>query len=284
MIVQEVWGDLVIWYLFLAGTGAGVYLLAVGHKVLRRQNGLERILNIVLRQEPYLEEIKVIDKDLRTLGEVSRREVVLPFSQRSNLNFINPEIGLYAVSGVFFSKDRRPQFFITVSIQDPHTRERMGYLQAKADFKGIVTQYVNTRIGDAGYVYFVDDNGNLIDHTDFSRVLRQENQRANPAVQSFLANKNAPYEYENSDGLEVIGLFARVGTPNWAVFIEQPVREAYQPIYTVTKSLLGIFMLTISGVTLLSIYFGLKLVRPIEGLEAQVKRMRVTGNLQADNS
>lgn len=43
MSTQNVWHGLVIWYLFLAGTGAGIYLLAVGNKLFRKQNALTHI-------------------------------------------------------------------------------------------------------------------------------------------------------------------------------------------------------------------------------------------------
>ncbi len=36
----------------------------------------EQILNIVLRKESYLEDIKIIDKNLKSLVQVSRREVI----------------------------------------------------------------------------------------------------------------------------------------------------------------------------------------------------------------
>ncbi|WP_018213920.1 NrfD/PsrC family molybdoenzyme membrane anchor subunit [Desulfitobacterium hafniense] len=40
---QQVWHDLVVWYLFLAGTGAGVYLIALGNKLWRRDDSLQNI-------------------------------------------------------------------------------------------------------------------------------------------------------------------------------------------------------------------------------------------------
>lgn len=40
---QHVWHDLVVWYLFLAGTGAGIYLIALGNKLLRGDKSLQNI-------------------------------------------------------------------------------------------------------------------------------------------------------------------------------------------------------------------------------------------------
>lgn len=43
MTVQHTWGHLVAWYLFLAGAGAGVYMIAVGNKIWKKVDNLERI-------------------------------------------------------------------------------------------------------------------------------------------------------------------------------------------------------------------------------------------------
>lgn len=245
----------------------------------------ERILNVLLRQEPYLEDLRILDKNLRSLAQVSRREVITE-GIMTNPGSVIPETmpETYNVSDVFFSKDRRPQFYITLGIRDSQSRAPLGYLQAKVDLKLMITQYIDTRIGHEGYVFFVDNEGALIGHTDFSRVLRQEDITENPAVSSFLTGEKLPDEYPGEQGKEVIGLFARVEKLNWGVFIEQPAKEAYEPIYAIAKNWGGIIFLTIAGVTMFCIVFGLKLVRPIEGLEAQVKKIMVTGDLQTDIS
>ncbi|MDA8226094.1 MAG: ATP-binding protein [Desulfitobacterium hafniense] len=241
------------------------------------------ILGTLLRQETFVEEIKVADKDFNLLDHVARRDVVLPHLEITKIE--NPVAfdQTLAMSQVFFSNDRRPQFYLTVAVQDPIIRERIGYLQAKVDLKGIISKFVNLGLGQTGYVYLVDQSGNLIGHTDFSRVLRQEEVRQNPAVQSFIEGKASSTESEhvNVDGVKVIGSFATVGTPNWAVFVEQPISEAYKPIYEFSIRLLMIAIMIMVIVTILSIAFGLKLVHPVENLEGQVRRIISTGDLES---
>lgn len=43
MNAQNAWGSLVIWYLFLAGTGAGVYMISLGNKLFRKDKSLQEI-------------------------------------------------------------------------------------------------------------------------------------------------------------------------------------------------------------------------------------------------
>jgi len=246
----------------------------------------EMILATLLRQESYFEAIEVADLKFNVLGQIDRRNVILPLKADVKLNHRDLTANTsFSISPVFFSNDGRPQFYLTVGIQDPLTRKNIGYLQAKTDLKGMVTKIANLRIGQAGYIYLTDELGNLIGHTDFSNVLRQENVRQNPDVQAFLAGQRpSPQgtEYRNSDGVQVVGLFAPVENLNWGVFIEQPIREAYQHIYEFSRKLLGILLVAIALVTLISIMFGLKLTRPIENLEGEVRRIILTGDLKSE--
>ena len=246
----------------------------------------EMILATLLRQESYFEAIEVADSNFNVIGQIDRRHVILP--QKSDLQLKHRDLtegASFSVSPVFFSNDGRPQFYLTVGIQDPLTRKNIGYLQAKTDLKGMVTKITNLRIGQAGYIYLTDEQGKLIGHTDFSHVLRQENVRQNPDVQAFLAGRRPSpqgIDYTNPEGLQVIGLFAPVENLSWGVFIEQPIREAYQPIYEFSRKLLGILLVAIALVTLISIMFGLKLTRPIEKLEGEVRRIILTGDLKSE--
>lgn len=243
----------------------------------------EVTLGTLLREVPYFESLEVADTKYRVLGQVSRRDVIFPNDGDKKLNNlqINAEQA-FSLSGVFFSADNRPQVYLTVSIQDPQTRQILGYLQARTDLKSLVTQFTNLPIGQAGYIYLTDERGNLIGHTDFSRVLAQENVRNNPAVQRFLAG-NPPNqdesEYRNAEGVRVLGTFNHVKTTNWGVFIEQPVSEAYTPVREFAVRILGILLLGILSVTVISIYFGLRLTRPIEHLEERVRQVGATENL-----
>lgn len=243
------------------------------------------ILGTLLREEPYLEKITAVDRNWRVLGQVARREVILPGSVPVRLEKVEfTDERSFAVSNVFFTGDGRPEFYLTVPIQDPYTRQVIGYLQAETDLKGMVTKIANLRIGQAGYVFLTDEKGNLISHTDFSHVLRQENVRQNPSVRGFLTGESPTHrgrEYDNSDGIRVIGLFAPVGNPNWGVFIEQPIREAYEPISQFAFKQVGIVLFMGILVTILSIVFGLKLTRPIENLEGEVRHIISTGNPEA---
>ncbi|WP_019851495.1 PAS domain-containing sensor histidine kinase [Desulfitobacterium sp. PCE1] len=246
----------------------------------------ETVLGTMLRETPYLESLLVADTQAQVLGKVSRREVDYPVQEGETFphpGFFAPES--YSISEVFFSVDGRPQVYLTVNIIDPQTRKNLGYLQAKTDLKALFNKFTSTPIGQGGIIYLTDGKGKLIGHPDFSRVLSREDVTQNPSVRNFLTGKRpdlAGNEYRNADGVPVLGLYASVGNPSWGVFIEQPVHEAYEPIAQFAFRVMGIMFVIILGVTLISIYFGLKLTKPIENLEAGVRRIISTEDLQAE--
>jgi nitrate/nitrite-specific signal transduction histidine kinase len=84
----------------------------------------------------------------------------------------------------------------------------------------------------------VDNQGNLIAFQDTARVLRGENVEQISEVQEFLDNPSAEGDitpeavtYTGLTGEEVVGSFVPLGTPEWAVFVEIPYSEAYQPVF-----------------------------------------------------
>ena len=115
------------------------------------------------------------------------------------------------------------------------------------DFQGTLAVEVNLKfmwdvvdqikVGETGYAYVVDSQGNLIAFSDTSRVLKGENVRQLNEVKEFLENPSGSGDIapgiESETGLlgeSVLGTFVPLGTPDWAVIIELPTDEAYQPI------------------------------------------------------
>ncbi|HBV87904.1 MAG TPA: sensor histidine kinase [Desulfosporosinus sp.] len=241
------------------------------------------ILEILLQKESFIEEIRVMDESFNVIGQISRQEGISPYTSADR---IEPPIftdKFSVLSDVVFSTDRRPAIYMTTIVHDPLTMNRIGYLQAKIDLQSIISRYVNIRMGEGEYVFLVDQKGNLIGHTNFNFGLDYKKIRQHSAVESYLdgAGFSQGSEYKNLDGVSVIGAFTSVGTPNWAVFIEQPVQEANKPIFEFAFQLIVIAFLIMVLVMILSIAFGLKVVYPIENLEKQVRRIISTGDLES---
>ncbi len=155
------------------------------------------------------------------------------------------------------------------------------------DFQGILVTEVNLkfiwdlvdqiRVGETGLAYVVDRRGQLIAFRDTARVLRGENLSSLPAVENFLENMadtgvNAAF-YEGIDGATSVGTYVALGTPDWAVITETPVREAFGPFVrtTLTSFALILLMAFIAGVV--GVYVARRLSAPLLDLTNTATRI-----------
>lgn len=241
------------------------------------------ILETLLQKEPAIKELTVRAIDFEVIERIDREDRTFPDSSASAFeNPISSEESS-AMSEIFFSRAGQPEIYFTVAIEDPLSGRRMGYLQAKIDLNSMISRYFNFQLGEGEYIFLVDQKGTLISQTNSGLELHQEEILQNPAVQSFLEGEtlSTGSEYKNYAGVYVIGAFASVGDPNWAVFIEQPAHEANKPIFEFAFRLVMIAILIMALVMIISISFGLKVVHPIENLEAQVRQIILTGDLES---
>ncbi|MBK9925230.1 MAG: GAF domain-containing protein [Anaerolineales bacterium] len=144
------------------------------------------------------------------------------------------------------------RFFIGPVYFDEETAEplitlALPYKTALGDYQGILQNEVSLKflwdlvdqikVGETGYVYVVDNHGTLIAAKDRGRVLRGDNVSLIPEVQEFLHNPSEDADvtpevasYIGLNGEEVVGSYVPLGTPNWALIIELPQKEAYRNV------------------------------------------------------
>jgi len=146
------------------------------------------------------------------------------------------------------------------------------------------------RVGSHGYAYVVDGTGQLIAHQDISRVLRRsdysfltqvQQARAEPPLTGDVpedtnanANTNAAASVAaDPAGQQVLSAHEQIAPPGWWVFVEQPLAEAFAPVWA---SLLRTALLLLAGLVLsllASLILARRLVRPIQALEAGAARI-----------
>jgi len=126
------------------------------------------------------------------------------------------------------------------------------------------------RIGKSGYASVVSRGGVLIAHGDpeeKARVVLSEKVMDKGIVKEVLRGKRAIMTYRIRKGIKVLGVAVPIGTVNWGIIIEEPIKEAYALSIRMTHELLylaGIFLLIMVGVG--SIYGRRKIVNPIKKL------------------
>ena len=115
--------------------------------------------------------------------------------------------------------------------------EFQGTLAAEINLKFMWNLVDQLQVGETGYAYVVDENGNLIAYKDTARVLKGENVSHLKEVDEFLNSQSSSastepdvLSQEGLNGESVVTTYEPLGTPQWAVIVALPVQEAYENI------------------------------------------------------
>ena len=115
------------------------------------------------------------------------------------------------------------------------------------------------KIGKAGHAYVVDSHGHLIAHPDISLVLKKTDLSALDQVKAALGvaaqGAGMPSIARDLDGRQVLSASARISPLGWAVLIEQPLLEAFEPIRwsiirTIGLALFGVLLSVLASLLL----------------------------------
>jgi two-component system, cell cycle sensor histidine kinase and response regulator CckA len=230
----------------------------------------ETILDRFMGLEPAFRQLALFNKNALEMIRVSR-VATLSFQQMN-----------YSQDDLLFKVSRQERYIGPVYI-DEATSEPMMVLAVPVtdvfgNYQGALIAVTNLKfmwdlmdqitIGENGQAYVVEKQGYLIACRDISRVLKRENLSYLKPVEIFIKEKAAPSEIstEMSEGIldtNVITTQVHLKTLNWAVMVELPILEAYQPIImtlilSALVMLLNIIIAIISG-----IYLSRRLIKPI---------------------
>jgi diguanylate cyclase (GGDEF)-like protein/PAS domain S-box-containing protein len=107
-----------------------------------------------------------------------------------------------------------------------------GITVAEIDLEFLLDGITRIKVGNSGFAYAVDAQGYLIAHPDMGLVLQHPNMAHQPQVQAALHGTHLQTaNVFHMDGKPVLTAFGMIPYLNWFVFVEQPLSEAYQPLY-----------------------------------------------------
>jgi GAF domain-containing protein/HAMP domain-containing protein len=200
-------------------------------------------LNSMLGLDPSFKQISVTGSNASQLSYVSRRsQTITPqFSAQLNGSVYNAlSTGQRLFIGPVYIDDETAEPLIALAL--PYKTvfgDYQGVLMTEVSLKLIWDLVDNIKVGETGYVYVVDNQGNLIAYKDRARVLKGENVSNVSEVKGFVTNPAVSGDvtpaiatYTGLNGETVLGSYIPLGNPQWAVVIELPWKEAYQNVIT----------------------------------------------------
>jgi signal transduction histidine kinase/CheY-like chemotaxis protein len=178
-----------------------------------------------------------------------------------------------AYGKVFFPDGSEPHFYLGVASRGKNT----GALVAEINLKIIHDSVAAIRVGKSGSGFIVDADDRLIAHSDESLVLKQSRfEEPFPPTGSDNDSRNAT----DFAGNRVVMASQSIERPAWRVVVEQPVSEAYAPVYAALWSTGALVLAAILGSLLAGFLIADRLSRPLALLRDGVARI-AAGDLKA---
>jgi signal transduction histidine kinase len=162
-----------------------------------------------------------------------------------------------------------------------------GVLLAELNLKFVGDVVGRLTTGQVGYAYVVDEQGRLIAHHDVNLVLQNHDLAGLPQVRAARAAGSSGVEPallggsrgqaavvgRDLQGLQVLSAHQRIDPPGWIVFVDQPLSEAYSPVYS---AILRIAVLLVAGLAvavIASLLLARRMVAPIRALQTSAARI-----------
>jgi signal transduction histidine kinase len=234
----------------------------------------------LLSVAPAITELVVLDIYGIARLHVSRLRFVPDDAPRDYSNspmFQQARHGVSSVGPVYFIDGSEPYATIALPIER-FVGEVIGVLQAEVNLKYIWEVIQAIKIGQASYAYLISRSGDLIAHPDLSLVLQRHNMAALPQVKA--AMLTAPGESDQKEvvaydleGRKVFSSYDVVPGLDWLLFIEQPLTEAYNPLYASLFRTSSVALIALAVALLASFLVARRVIIPLQMLRHGAERI-----------
>ncbi len=234
----------------------------------------------LLGQAPAITEISHLDASGKEQLRISRLAMDVVGSQADfskDPKFLEAKSGKVYYSPVYFRKESEPYIRLAMA----GSGQEAGVTVAEVNLKFIWEVVSQIKIGKAGHAYVVDSRGQLIAHPDISLVLQKTDMSSLPQVRAAMAAE-PPRPGETKEevtiardlgGKQVLTAYAPVAPLGWSVFVEQPLAEAFEPLYASVYRTAGLLVIGLVLSLVASLFLARRMVTPIRALQAGAGRI-----------
>ena len=225
---------------------------------------------------PDVSEVSYLDASGREALRVSQFEIAARGSGKDSSNeprFLEARSKGTYLGGVYFQRGSRPHMTVSVAESLPGR----GVVAAEIDLRFVGDVISRTRVGSAGYAYAIDRSGRLVAHPDINLVLKKTSFASLPQVRAAL-DGGAPEagsvtSGRDPEGGEVLTAFQTIDRLGWRVFVEEPLSEAFAPLYSAIKRTALFLVLFLALAVGTSFVLARRMARPIEALQAAAAKI-----------
>jgi class 3 adenylate cyclase len=156
-------------------------------------------------------------------------------------------------------------------------RPLVGFVIAEINLKLIWDVISAIKVGETGYAFVLDGQGRLVAHPDISLVLRGADEATLAPFrvirEAVVRAGAAAATARDTQGNAVAATAAPVAGPNWTVVVEQPLSEAFGPIYAALWRTGGLLLAGAALAGLLAYVLASRMTEPIRRLEEGTRRI-----------
>ncbi|WP_349628068.1 cache domain-containing protein [Bradyrhizobium lablabi] len=172
------------------------------------------------------------------------------------------------------SYHRGSEPYLTVAIVG--NRQAVGAVVAEVNLKLIWDVISSIKVGKTGIAFVLDQPGRLIAHPDISLVLRgAEEATSGPfrTIRDAIGPEGGFATSRDAQGRAVAASAAPVPGPDWTVVVEQPLSEAYAPIYAALSRTATLLLISTIFAGFLAYALAHRMTDPIKLLEEGTERI-----------
>jgi signal transduction histidine kinase len=229
----------------------------------------------LLRRAPEIEQVTFIDATGREQVRVSRLALNLVgqgTDRSSDDAFTKTRSGTTYYGPVEFRGGSEPHFVVAV----PEGRNS-GVTVGDANLRFALDPVTSIKVGRAGHAYVVDAAGRLIAHPDISTVLRLTDLSGLPQVKAALKGDATPDQRamvaSDAAGHSVLTAYEVIPSTGWAVFVEQPLDEAFAPLNASLWRSAVLLVLALVVAVVASLILARRMTGPIDAIRASTTRI-----------
>jgi signal transduction histidine kinase len=233
----------------------------------------------LLRQAPAITDASWLDEKGREQLRVSRLtmdRIGAGVDRSADAVFRQTTPGHTYFGPVYFVQETEPYMSIAVAPE----RRSEGVTVVEVNLKFVWDVVSRIRIGETGHAYVVDRRGRLLSHPEISLVLQMSDVSDLPQVRRALADNPGPREGSLDPGTGrdlqgnlVLAAHAPIPDLGWVVLVEQPLREAFAPIYAAVRRSAVLLAIGLGLAVIASLALARHMAKPIRVLQEGAARI-----------